>query len=473
MSRAEGKRRSLVLAGGGLKVAFQAGVLQVWLDEAGLEFDHYDGASGGVFNLAMLCQGMSGTQVADNWRSLPAHRMVQPNVRAFARPLTAESLTRLGHLRSRIFTHWGLDFDAIRASPLEATFNTYNFSRHELEVLTPDRLTEDLLVSCVSLPVWFPPVQVDGDTYIDAVYISDANVEEAIRRGADEIWAIWTVSELSEWRGGFLGNYFGVIETAANGHFRRILRRVEENNAAIAEGGQGEMGRPIDVKLLRGEVPLHYLLNLNPDRFTQAVERGVAAARRWCDEQGIPYEPQRPRTLRHGGRLTFREELRGSLDGSPLTLRLDVEIPDFEAFMADLAHAARAGGEVECAALGGRRPIEEGSIEILADDGDYRSKRVSYRLALTDADGRLVTLDGDRRVQRGAWRESGVLRLQLRRGDEDAGEAEVRLGAAELVKELRSLRAEGGAHAVGRFALLWLGGLWDVHARRLLPVSPV
>jgi hypothetical protein len=58
-----------MLAGGGLKVAFQAGVLQVWLDEAGLTFDHVDGASGGVFNLAMHCQGMSGRAIADNWRT--------------------------------------------------------------------------------------------------------------------------------------------------------------------------------------------------------------------------------------------------------------------------------------------------------------------------------------------------------------------------------------------------------------------
>ena len=45
-------KRSLILAGGGLKVCYQAGVLQVWLDEAGLTFDHADGASGGTFNLA-------------------------------------------------------------------------------------------------------------------------------------------------------------------------------------------------------------------------------------------------------------------------------------------------------------------------------------------------------------------------------------------------------------------------------------
>ena len=63
-------KQSLILAGGGLKVGYQAGVLQVCVDEAGLTFDHADGASGGCFNLAMYCQGMSGRKMADNWRNL-------------------------------------------------------------------------------------------------------------------------------------------------------------------------------------------------------------------------------------------------------------------------------------------------------------------------------------------------------------------------------------------------------------------
>jgi predicted patatin/cPLA2 family phospholipase len=58
-------KRSLILAGGGIKVAFQAGVLEVWLNEAELTFDHVDGASGGVFNLAMMCQEMSGRGIAE------------------------------------------------------------------------------------------------------------------------------------------------------------------------------------------------------------------------------------------------------------------------------------------------------------------------------------------------------------------------------------------------------------------------
>lgn len=78
----EPRRRSLIMAGGGVKVAFQAGVLQVWLDEAKVEFDHADGASGGVFNLAMWCQGMSGTKIADNWRT---YRLSGPSIPTWAR----------------------------------------------------------------------------------------------------------------------------------------------------------------------------------------------------------------------------------------------------------------------------------------------------------------------------------------------------------------------------------------------------
>ena len=101
------KKRSLILAGGGIKVAFQAGVLQVWLDEAGLTFDHADGASGGTFNLAMYCQGMSGARIADNWRDLSPHvgvdfnlaeygKLVLRRVAVHAGPVQGEGLPGVG-----------------------------------------------------------------------------------------------------------------------------------------------------------------------------------------------------------------------------------------------------------------------------------------------------------------------------------------------------------------------------------------
>lgn len=160
-------KRSLVFAGGGIKVAFQAGVLQVWLDEAALTFDHVDGASGGVFNLAMFCQGMTGTQVADNWRVTSPAAGISVNWRELLRLTNAESLLTLDGYRRNIFNRWGLDWDAIRASTLDATFNVYNFSRHQLDVRSPARMSEYHLVAGVSLPMWFPPIRIEGNAYVD------------------------------------------------------------------------------------------------------------------------------------------------------------------------------------------------------------------------------------------------------------------------------------------------------------------
>src|SRR5437879_469782 len=115
------KKRSLILPGDDIKVAFQAGVLQVWLDEAGLSFDHADGASGGNFNLVMLCQGISGTQIADNWRNLNPNLGVSINWHESLKAFYARSLFTLDSYRKNVFPRWQLDWSKIRASVREAT----------------------------------------------------------------------------------------------------------------------------------------------------------------------------------------------------------------------------------------------------------------------------------------------------------------------------------------------------------------
>lgn len=282
-------KRSLMLAGGGLKIAFQAGVLQVWLDEAGLEFDHGDGVSAACFNLAMWAQGMSGRRIADNWRNLNPLDGVAVNWSILVRLVYAESLFKLDAYRKKVFPRWGLDWGKIRARGREATFNVYNFSKHELRPVTAPELTEDFLVAAASLPVWFPPVRADGDTYIDAVFNTASNLEEAIRRGADELWIIWTTSQRGVWKSGFVGNFFGIFEATTNHAYKRMLARIASNNDAVARGEQGEFGRHIAVRELKAEVPLHYLLNFSKKRIAEAVELGVEAARAWCDENQIPY----------------------------------------------------------------------------------------------------------------------------------------------------------------------------------------
>jgi predicted patatin/cPLA2 family phospholipase len=282
-------RRSLMLAGGGVKIAFQAGALQVWLDEAGIEFDHGDAVSAACFNLAMWAQGMTGTRIADNWRSFEPLSAVRVNWLQLLRLFRAASLLKLDAFRQKVFPAWGLDLGAIRASPRQATFNVYNFTKHELRPVTAPEMTEDHLVAAASLPVWFPPVRIGGDTYIDAVFNTPTNLEEAIRRGADELWVLWTTSQRGAWRDGFVGNFFGIFEATTNGAYKGMLARIARNNDAIARGASGEFGRPIVVKELKAEVPVHYLLNFSRKRNREAVEQGVQAARAWCDAHGIPH----------------------------------------------------------------------------------------------------------------------------------------------------------------------------------------
>lgn len=514
------KKRSLILAGGGIKVAFQAGVLQVWLDEAGLKFDHVDAASGGVFNLAMMCQEMNGLKIADNWRNLNPRAGISFNVTEFPKLIYAESLFTLDNYRSHVFRDWGYDWDKIRASSLNATFNVFNFSRKELEVVEPAQMTEDLLAACVSLPMWFPPVEINGETYIDAVFMSDANIEEAIRRGADEVWVIWTVSDKDEWRPGFVATYFQIIETSADGHYRAILKRIEENNRAIAEGTGGEFGRHIEVKELKADVALHYLIDFSQDRMTEAVNLGVKKAREWCRENGIliqPYPGDYPTDIHQAQtKLSFTEEmkgfitfgemdynqgyLRGKQDGTSIMFHLTITVNGVNRFVTRPEHDTDdIKGYIECPALGGKLKVEQGWFNLFIDDRDPARKYMLYRLFFRDKDGQPFTLSGFKDVKDDpgfdAWRDTTTLFTHLLRGYVTAAEEEnakqnpadwQQLTAAsgiiniyffDFLKQLTTFHTKGPTlsdrnAARVRFGRLFFGKLWDVYAQNILSSGP-
>src|SRR5947209_6657972 len=155
-------RRALFCAGGGLKVAYQAGVLEVWLDEVGLEFDHADGVSAGVFNLAMWCQYDSGRRIADNWRGFRPLQAIGVEPRALLPG--APSVLTYGRFRRNILPRWQLDWDRIRGTSRSASFNLFNVGEQQLLALGAAEMDEDRLMAAVSLPLWFPPVTAGGGT---------------------------------------------------------------------------------------------------------------------------------------------------------------------------------------------------------------------------------------------------------------------------------------------------------------------
>ena len=503
-------KRSLVLAGGGLKVAYQAGVMQVWLDEAGLKFDHADGASGGCFNLAMYCQGMSGKQIADNWRTLEPFLPVDVNFEGLwpASP----SLFTHDNLRARVFPFWKLDFNKIRQSARLGTFNVFNFSKKRNEVLPQTALTEDLLVASVSLPMWFPPVKINGETFFDSVFITDGNLEEAVRRGADEIWAIWTVSRKDEWRDGFVAQYFQIIETTADTNFFNYWERIEESNRRIAAGEKGEFGRAIALKLIEAEVPVHYLLNFSRDRMAEAVNKGVEDAREWCRKHGIPLQtpPQPPVTTPAPQKtsLQFTETMKGALEfgANPrtheeyqaaaergktmkgqMTVELTVKIPDVDFYLTSPRHEAKGDGFVDSPLTGGKSDVKDGTLNLLVDAGDPSRKNMKYRIPFTGADGKKYTLVGFKDIEgktfASAWPETTTLYTTLFEGHvaEGANAPPIAGGVINIrpedffFRQMFSFRVQGPSlaartDAMTRFGLAFFGKLWDVYGRQIGPL---
>jgi predicted patatin/cPLA2 family phospholipase len=502
-------KRSLMLAGGGVKIAFQAGVLQVWLDEAGIEFDHGDAVSAACFNLAMWTQGMSGRQIADNWRNLDPIVGVDVNWSQLVRLIYAESLFELDAYRRHVFPAWGLDWERIRASRREATFNVYNFSKHELRPVTPPEMTEDFLVATASLPMWFPPVRIDGDTYIDAVFNTASNLEEAIRRGADELWIIWTTSQRGEWFDGFVGNFFGIFEATTNGGYKQVLARIYRNNDAIARGVHGEFGRHITVRELKAEVPIHYLLNFSKDRTAEAVNRGVEAARAWCDANGVRYQrgadyPAEVHTAQTS--LRFTEEVKGyvgfgatdyrggfdqgRVDESYMEAHMTIHVDGVNRFITTPEHQASIEGAILCDRLGGQLPIRRGIFNIFVDKGDPTRKKVIYRVFFDDAQGNTLTLSGFKDLHddpdMDILSDITMVFTKIYRGmvlGDEEKTAEVvatgilRVGMLAFLKQLATFRAEGPTladrtSALTRFGVFYFGRLWDVYARRLLSSGP-
>lgn len=93
----------------------------------------------------------------------------------------------------RILPKWGIDLEKIRncrevaGHPMEATFNVVDFGTKRVKTIPSTDMDLDYLLAVDAVPGVVPPVAKDGTLYIDAMLLKDANLTEAVRRGADEV----------------------------------------------------------------------------------------------------------------------------------------------------------------------------------------------------------------------------------------------------------------------------------------------
>lgn len=475
-------RRALVLAGGGMRVAYQAGAVKA-LHDAGLRFDHADGASGGTMNLAALLSGVAPDELCARWRALRVTDFAALRPPAdYLRPGRLAALGSTRGLADKVYPALGIALPRLRAAEgIAASFNVCRFDDKTVQALPQQALDLPRLLAAVSLPVLMPAVQADGATWTDAVWIQDANLLACVERGARELWLVWCIGNTPDWQPGAFRQYVHMIEMSAIGALNRELATIAELNARIAAGEQPwGHDRAIVVHIIQPERPLPLDTDFFAGRIDAAtlIDLGYRDARRALRE-GRPSPLDATATLMSTPRtgISFRETMTGgfALDATDprvgevsddaLALHATIHIPDLAAFIADPQHLAGLSGHVDFAPLGLAMPGESGRFGLFTPSGnDPRLVYMIYELGFRQG-GQDWYLAGKKHVRCGPpwrlWGETTALYTTLHRGRDAsgpvAGAGVLHLGVVELLRLLSTLHATdapGGlaaAGAVGRF----------------------
>lgn len=499
-----GVRRALVLAGGGMRVAYQAGAVKALFD-AGLRFSHADGASGGTLNLAALLSGVPPDDLCQRWRALP--------VAGFAALRPAVEYLHMANMRAlgsadgmveKVYPALGIAIDRIRAATgIDASFNVCRFDDKTIVPLPQSALDIPRLVAAASLPIFLPAVQADGSTWTDAVWIKDANLMACVERGARELWLVWCIGNTPAYRNGAFNQYVHMIEMSAAGALNAELAAIADINRRIA-AGESVLGHrePIVVHVVKPEVPLP----LDPDFFmgcidaATLIDMGYRDARRTL-RAGLPapLDPSAIAMREPGVGVSFRETMAGGFRlgatdpklgagqgaSTPLAMHATIHIEDMAAFAADPQHKGGLTGHVDFAPWGQAIPAQSGRFGLFSPSGDPALSYMVYELGLRH-EGQDHYLAGSKHVRLGGpwklWGETTTLYTTLHRGQDATGPivgaGVLRLGAADLLRLLRTVHAtnapsaRAGAGAVWRFFKYFMSELVRTYLRRAPRSTP-
>lgn len=495
--------RSLVLSGGGIRVAYQAGAIRALFD-AGLTFDHVDATSGGGLNLAMLLSGLSPAEMCERWRTLDPKRFL--SFMPLEKYLNAADLTAMGGadgIASGVIPHLGIDFATIRGNrTLAGTFNVCNFTRKANEVVPHGAVDRDVLIAGMSLPGVLPPVKRGSDWYLDSAFIRDANPLEAVHRGADEVWIIWCLGNTPSYKGGFLNVYIQMIEMAAHGALHQDFERIRELNERVAHGeAPGGRMQPVVVHLVLPEYRLPLDLDLVTGRIGIAtlIDMGYADASRYLAgrrPEGVPLTPEVTMMKEGALGLMFRETMSGPFAlgvtdpqegarqgrsaGTELAMHATITIRDLTAFIADREHAGEIVGRITFPPLGRDLPASSGRFNLFSPSDDPKLKRMVYELAFEHG-GESYYLAGRKDVKDDPgfdlWKDTTTLLTRLHKGPDASGPVVgagvLSLSPTELVKLLSTAHALNAssvaeeAKAVAAFGRFFLGELWNSYISKV------
>jgi hypothetical protein len=349
----------------------------------------------------------------------------------------------------------------------------------------------------MSLPIFSPPVEIDGTTYTDSVWIKDANLIEMVKRGANELWLVWCIGNTAQYKRGAFDQYVHMIEMSANGGLAEEFDRIREINERI-RAGEPVYGhrRPITLHVVRPEIPLP----LDPAYFfgeitaDELISLGHAAATRYLAamrEEGLPFEPETMiMSTPPSPGVTFSEVMKGpfALDetipaagasrgrerGHSLAMRATVTVRDVDSFIASADPTGTLEGTIDFTPWGNGIPADRGVFKLFSPADDPRMKLMVYELPFTHA-GETYYLAGRKEVRDDPgfdlWKDTTTLFTRLHKGSDKSGPVVgagvLTLGVTDFTRVLANLQvvdAEGVGDRAGtlaKFGRFFAGKLWE------------
>lgn len=485
-----------------MRVAYHAGALRA-LMEAGLRFSHVDGTSGGIINTAMVLSGLTPTEMCDRWRTFKVNDAISPM--PFNEYLKAPHLMAMcdaDGVVNKMFPHLGIQVEKINSAiGMTGTFNVCNFTRKTNEAIPNDRVDIDLLVAGMSLPMFMPPVRKGDIWYTDSVWLKDANLLEAVKRGADELWVLWIINNTPEFKTGFFNQYVHMIEMSANGSLIDEFERINEINARI-EHGEEVFGHkhPIRLHLIRPAtaMPLDPDLYLNRITTASLIDLGYADAKQYLEQvpaTGLPLEPE---TLMMSQQtkpgVSFREtmtggfalgetdpragEKKGDDAGTKLSIHCDIDIKDIYAFMADPQHLAPITARVDFPPFGMNIPTTNAIWNLFRPGDEPQTKYFVYEMGF-EHEGEAYYLAGKKFVHDDAgidmWADITTLFTRLHQGRDATGpivgagviyiKREQLIGLIPTIHATNTSSATESLKVLADFGRFFMGEIWDTYSK--------
>ncbi len=204
------KKLGVVLEGGGVKGAYQAGVFRA-LAEFNVEFDGIVGTSIGAVNGALYLQG-GYDKIENVWKNVRLNTVfdftdeelekivdmqVAPAVvEYFKRRLSEKgTLIEKSYLKAQEFFKTSVDEVAIRNSGKDFGVVTFNISDFKPVEIMMSQIEigklEDYVIASATFPI-FPPKVIDGKKYIDGGVYDNMPINLLARNGYDKMLVIRT-----------------------------------------------------------------------------------------------------------------------------------------------------------------------------------------------------------------------------------------------------------------------------------------